>query len=53
MIGIENEEMMRERVFDSLENYGHLSKIIVVSHGMLINSVFPGYWAECGEVREY
>ncbi|MHB1484235.1 MAG: histidine phosphatase family protein [Saccharofermentanales bacterium] len=49
----ENNEMLRKRLFKTLEKYKDYKKVIVVCHGILIRSVFRDRWAEFGEIFEF
>lgn len=49
----ENNEMLRKRLFATLEKYKSYKKVIVVCHGILIRSVFNDHWAEFGEIYEF
>lgn len=49
----ETSAMMRERFLRVLEKYRSCGKVIVVCHGMLIQSVAGGGYPACGQITEY
>ena len=52
----EDNRMMRERVFKTLDKYTHYKKVIVVCHNILIRSLKPwdqNRFIECGEIVEF
>ena len=49
----ESAEMMKERVFRVLDKYKHLSKVIVVCHGTLMQFVLGIDHPDNGQVSEY
>lgn len=46
-------EMLRKRIFSTLEKYKDYEKIIVVCHGILIHSLCTDKWMDNAEVFEY
>jgi broad specificity phosphatase PhoE len=49
----ENNTILKARLYKTLGKYKFLEKVIVVSHGMLIHSVFQDHWLENGEILEF
>ena len=52
----EDNRMMRERVFNTLNKYTQYKKVIVVCHNILIRSLKPwseNRFVECGEIVEF
>ena len=49
----ENDEILKNRITSVLKKYKDYNKVVVVCHGMLIHSIYPDHWLECGEIVEY
>lgn len=49
----EDDDILKARIIGVLNKYKEYKKVIVVCHGMLIHSIYPNRWLDCGEVVEY
>lgn len=49
----EDYETMKKRLLTVLKKYTHYRKVIVVCHGMLIQSVCPDHHPQNGEIHEF
>ena len=49
----EDYETMKKRLLTVLKKYTHYRKVLVVCHGMLIQSVCPDHHPQNGEIQEF